>query len=188
MQLFGINCIMWKFNHESLLVSPPQWLVMCTMMYKAVTLVNFNTSLSFSWPSFFPLFSFTIMLSCVLFPLPFLSPCRFLLSLFIPTSLCICFSSLVFFVGESSSCQIKASPHALSSCVSMRWWALNNIHSQQTFKRARLASYMICWCAVLLLLGALVFWRRGRDSQSRERFGSFMGLNLPLCGEEGSLR
>lgn len=79
-------------------------------------------------------------------------------------------------------------PRALFSCISMRRWALNNIRSQQTFKRARLASYMIGWCAVLLLLGALVFWRRGRESQSRERFGSFMGLNLPLYGVEGSLR
>lgn len=98
---------------------------------------------------------------------------------FIPLSLLLsaCFSSLLFSLGNSDCCQIfKASPHALFLCISMHWWALNNIHSQQTFKRAWLASYMMGWCAVLLLLGALVFWRRERerDRQRRERFGSFM--------------
>lgn len=79
--------------------------------------------------------------------------------------------SLPFF----DSCQIfKVSPCAPFLCTSMCWWALNNIHSQQTFKRAWLASYMMGWCAVLLL-GVLVFWcterKRGREKE-REMFGS----------------
>lgn len=92
------------------------------------------------------------------------------------------------FVGESSSCQIKASPPCF---VLLHLHALMSLeqHTQPTnLQTCRLASYMIGWCAVLLLLGAPVFWRRGRGSQSRERFGSFMGLNLPLYGVEGSLR
>lgn len=105
------------------------------------------------------------MFSCVLFLLCFFH-CHFLLPPF-----CALVSSFSFplSVGVSDSCQIfKASPCTLFPCISMRWWALNNIYSQQTFKRAWLASYMMAWCAVLLL-GVLVFWHSESEPKQRER-------------------
>lgn len=111
------------------------------------------------------------MFLCVLLPPTFLSYSFSPLCLYLILPLHLFPPSLFALpAGESHSCQIfKAAPCALFPCISMHWWVLNNIHSQQTFKRAQLASYMIGWCAVLLLLlllGALVFRQKG--SQSRE--------------------
>lgn len=110
-------------------------------------------------------------------PSPVLFHC-FLCYLVIFSPSYICLSFLVFFLGESSSCQIKASPHALFSCISMCWWALNNIHSQQTFQRARLASYMIGSYVVLSLFSALVFFCRERE---REVWLFHGPKSSPLC-------
>lgn len=110
------------------------------------------------------------MFSGVLFPLfqhpfsaffhyPYLYPHLFLLSL--------CLSLWASHTLVRSS---RHHPALCSPASPMRWWALNNTLSQQTFKRAWLASYMMGWCALLLLLGALVFWRRerGRETEQRE--------------------
>lgn len=122
--------------------------------------------------------------------------CHFLLLyLSIPTSLslCICFLLSLCLSLWASQTLVRSSkhhPNALFLCIFMRWWALNNTHSQQTFKRARLASYMLGWCAALLLVGCSCFlMQRERKPEQREVWLFHeVGLILLLCGRVESVR
>lgn len=129
---------------------------------------------SLSCPSLFPFFSCSPV-SCFL--CRFLSLCHFLLSLSLPL---YAFVS-PFSVGESHTVRLlldlQGITRTLFSCISMRWWALNNRHSQQTFK---CASYMMGWCAaLLLLLGVHVFWARERPKAERGLALSWNRPNFP---------
>lgn len=146
-------------------------------MYLAVILLNLASLV------LFPLFSLTIMRRClvssafsVTLSLSPVSVCPYLLPhLFLPFS--------VSSVGESGSCQIKASPHALFSSISMRWWALNNVHSQQNLQTCPtgILHDRLMRCVVVVSRSCFLTSEREKPKQ-REI------LALPLCGVKGSWR
>lgn len=156
--------------------------------YERSTPVAYFSSWSLSCPSLSPLFSFIIIFSSVLFPLPFLSLCHPLISF----SVCICsllslwlfLRGRVTLLSDLQGITPRFVPRA-SPCADEPWTTYT------ANKPSKVPGWHLTWWVdvpvLLLLLGGLVSWLR-RGAKAERRFGSFMGLILLLCGGEGSVR